>query len=375
MQKQIVSLRLDNFFVAVEKLRNKKLAAKPLIVTGAGPRSAVIACSDEALRVGVHTGMYVKQALDLCPQAAIVSGDMDVYAKYSRIVTDIITSRAVIVEKVSLEEHLIDISEMGDFAESLKWTRDLQQYMVQETGLQVSFGLGANRTVAEIACSMAGAGGQYCVLPGTEKAVMALLPIKKIPGIDGQMIQLLRNMGIDRMQGLQQMSAAAVGKLLGAQGLVIWNKANGIDDTPVAAIQVQRAVIAAEINYENAITDKNQLRKSLITMINKLVCELRREQRLASCVALEMMTTQPEKQKLQIKLPFTAAEALLAEKAIALLEKLHAGKPVKYMNVQLGNLTQGAYQIDMFNETITQINLHKAQDRIRVKYLHNAVRA
>jgi DNA polymerase-4 len=360
--------------VAVEKLRNKKLASKPLIVAGSGGRHAVIACSEEAARVGVHAGMPVHQALELCPQAAIAAGDMDVYTRYSRIVTEVIASRAVVVEKLSLDEHLIDITEMGDFSEGLKWTRDLQQYISNETGLSVSFGLGANRTVAEIACSMAGAGGQYCVLPGTEKAVMALLPVRKIPGIDTKMVQLLRNMGIDRMQGLQQMSEAAVGKLLGAQGLAVWHKANGIDDTAVAAMQVQRTAIAAEISYENAITDKNQLRKSIITMTDKLVAELRREQRLASCVALEVQTGQGRR-TVQVKLSPTASGAVLAEKALELLARVGTGMAMKYMNLQLGNLTQGAYQIDMFNDTLTQINLHKAQDRIRVKYLHNAVRA
>ena len=366
MQRQIVSLRLDNFFVAVEKLRNKKLVAKPLIVAGAGVRSVVIACSEAAARVGVHMGMAVHQALELCPQAAVVAGDMDVYTKYSRIVTDIIASRAVIVEKVSLDEHFIDITEIGELSEGLKWTRDLQQYLIDETGLSVSFGLGANRTVAEIACSMAGAGGQYCMLPGTEKVVMSLLPVKKIPGIDAKMVQLLRNMGIDRIQGLQQMQAAAVGKLLGAQGLALWNKANGIDDTPVAALRVQRTAVAAEISYENAITDKNQLRKSLITMTDKLVAELRREQRLASCVALEVRTEQGRK-TVQVRLSPTASEAVLAEKALGLLQKGQAGQALEYMSLQLGNLTQGACHIAMFNETITQINLHKAQERIRVK--------
>jgi DNA polymerase-4 len=99
MERAIVHMDLDCFFVSVERLRNSQLNNKPVIVGGMSDRGVVSACSYEARRFGIHSAMPMRMARHLCPEAIIVRGDYESYSQYSDMVTEVIVSNAPLVEK------------------------------------------------------------------------------------------------------------------------------------------------------------------------------------------------------------------------------------------------------------------------------------
>src|SRR5687767_11022172 len=109
MDRTIVHLDLDTFFVSVERLQNTSLFGKPVIIGGTSDRGVVASCSYEARKFGVHSAMPMKLAKQLCPQAVYIKGDMDAYSRYSELVTDVIKETAPVLEKASIDEHYIDI--------------------------------------------------------------------------------------------------------------------------------------------------------------------------------------------------------------------------------------------------------------------------
>ncbi|MCE2789590.1 MAG: DNA polymerase IV, partial [Saprospiraceae bacterium] len=86
------------------------MLGKPLLIGGTSSRGVVASCSYEARRFGVHSAMPMKMALRLCPQAVVLRGDMDLYSKHSRDVTDIIAEEAPIYEKASIDEFYLDLT-------------------------------------------------------------------------------------------------------------------------------------------------------------------------------------------------------------------------------------------------------------------------
>src|SRR5690606_33441545 len=150
MERHIVHCDLDSFFVSVERLQNRELLGRPIVIGGSADRGVVASCSYEARKYGVHSAMPMRLARQLCPEAILVRGDMDQYSKYSALVTEIISERAPLVEKASIDEHYIDVSGMDRFFGCWKWTQELRQRIIRETGLPISFGLSINNTVGKI---------------------------------------------------------------------------------------------------------------------------------------------------------------------------------------------------------------------------------
>ena len=103
MNRAIVHMDLDTFFVSCERLVNPQLIGLPLIVGGSSDRGVVASCSYEARKFGVRSAMPIKYALRLCPQASVIKGDMEYYSNKSHEVTSILKEVAPIVEKASIE--------------------------------------------------------------------------------------------------------------------------------------------------------------------------------------------------------------------------------------------------------------------------------
>jgi len=103
MQRRIVHMDLDSFFVSVERLLNPALNNLPVIVGGSSDRGVVASCSYEARQMGVRSAMPVRKARALCPQAIIVKGSHDRYGFYSQVVTEIIAGSVPLFEKASID--------------------------------------------------------------------------------------------------------------------------------------------------------------------------------------------------------------------------------------------------------------------------------
>src|SRR5699024_7658556 len=146
MNKHIAHIDLDSFFVSVERLQNKQLIGKPVLIGHPTGRSVVSSCSYEARKFGIHSAMPMRLARQLCPQAIIVRGDHDAYSYFSKIVTEIIEYQTPIVEKASIDEHYLDISGMDKFFGCWKWAKELRQKIIRETHLPISFGLSTSKT-------------------------------------------------------------------------------------------------------------------------------------------------------------------------------------------------------------------------------------
>jgi DNA polymerase-4 len=140
MERGIVHMDLNTFFVSCERLGNSKLEEIPLIIDG-GDSDIVASCSYEANTFGVRSAMPIKMPLRLCPRAKVMKGDMELYSKLSHDVTEVTQEKAPIVENASIDQFYLDINGMDKFYGGYKWTNELVQSITKETGLPISFAL------------------------------------------------------------------------------------------------------------------------------------------------------------------------------------------------------------------------------------------
>ena len=124
-ERSVAHMDLDSFFVSVECLRDSRLKKLPLIIGGNSDRGVVSSCSYEARRFGVHSAMPIKLAKRLCPDAVIIGGDMELYSRYSSMVTEIIQESSPLCEKASIDEFYLDLTGMDRFFGTWKWMVEL----------------------------------------------------------------------------------------------------------------------------------------------------------------------------------------------------------------------------------------------------------
>lgn len=179
---------------------------RPLLVGGTGDRGVVAACSYETRGFGVHSGMSMKVARRLCPEATVIRGDASIYTKYSHLVTEIIKEKSPVFEKASVDEFYVDLSGMDKFYGCYKYASELRQSIIKNTGLPISFGLSANKIVSKVATGEAKPNNQLQIDSGFEKDFLAPLSIRKIPSVGEKTYQVLRGLGgVDKISVIQQM--------------------------------------------------------------------------------------------------------------------------------------------------------------------------
>ena len=374
MSRTIVHLDLDTFFVSVERLMNSKLADKPLIIGGTGDRGVVSSCSYEARVYGVHAGMPMRMARQLCGDAVYIRGDMDQYTKYSRLVTDIIADSAPVYEKASIDEHYLDITGMDRFFGSMKWSQELRQKIISESGLPISFGMSVNKTVAKIATGEAKPAGELHVDDTNVHNFLDPLSIKKIPMLGKVASQKLQRMGVDKILTLRQMPVEMLQNVMGKNGVSLWKKANGLDSTPVFQYS-ERKSISAERTFQQDSINVKRLNELIVGMAEKLAYSLRKKRKLCSVITVKIRYSNFDTYTMQKRISYTSFDHVIMEVAKELFVKLYTRRMlVRLIGVKLSGLIEGVQQLDLFNDAEEMVNLYKAMDNIRNKYGSKAVR-
>ncbi|MBI9039101.1 MAG: DNA polymerase IV [Bacteroidales bacterium] len=366
--RNIVHFDLDSFFVSVERLLNSDLNGKPVIIGGTSDRAVVSSCSYEARQFGVSSAMPMKLARTLCNEAIIIRGDMDQYSKYSKIVTEIISEKAPVCEKASIDEHYLDITGMDKFFGCLKWTKELRETIIKNTGLPISFGLSVNKTISKIATGEAKPNGELQVPENYIKPFLSPLSIRKIPMIGKKTYHVLRSMGISKIETLSNIPIEMMERLMGKNGIVIWEKANGIDLTPVKPYS-ERKSISTERTFETDTTDVAALNDIIVTMVERIAFQLRKKQKLTSCISVKIRYSNFDTHTLQKHIPYTSFDHILIKAARELFEKLYQRRMlIRLIGLKLSHLVGGNQQLNLFEDTPEMTRLYQAMDAIRLRY-------
>ena len=368
MNRNILHLDLDTFFVSCERLINSKLIGKPVIVGGTGDRGVVSAASYESRKFGVHSGMPIKMAKQLCPQAFYIRGNAGIYTKYSKQVTDILQEQVPILEKASVDEFYADLTGMDRFFGCYKFAKELRSKVIKESGLPISFGLSINKTVSKVATNEAKPDSQLKVDAGFEKIFLQPLSIKKIPMVGEKTFRTFCNLGVKNIGLVQQMPVEMMISVFGKTGRIIWERANGIDRTPIIQYH-ERKSISSERTYGRDTTDITKLKTTIHAMAENLAFQLRSGNKLTSCITVKVRYSDFQTYSKQLKIPYTAADHNLIPQVLELFHKLYSRRLlIRLVGVRFSGLTEGHYQIDLFENTHRTVNLYKAMDAIRIKY-------
>ncbi|KJD33824.1 DNA polymerase IV [Tamlana nanhaiensis] len=372
-QRSIVHMDLDTFFVSCERLLDSRLNNKPVLIGGTSNRGVVASCSYEARRFGIHSAMPMRLAKQLCPEAIILRGNSGIYTKFSQNVTEVIKDTVPLYEKTSIDEFYIDLTGMDKFFGCHKLASELRQRIIKETGLPISFGLSVNKTVSKIATGEAKPNNEIRIISGSEKPFLAPLSVKKIPMVGNVTYKALCDLGVKRIKTVQDMPMELMHRVLGKNGLVIWKKANGIDNSPVVQYH-ERKSISTERTFNKDTTDVTKLKGIIVAMAENLAYQLRRGNKLTACITFKIRYSDFQTYTQQQRIPYSAMDHTIIPVVLDLYQKLYNRRLlVRLIGVKFSHLVEGGHQINLFEDNEKQLRLIEAIDKMRVRYGDRAV--
>ena len=372
MERAIVHMDLDTFFVSCERLQESKLNGIPVII-GGGDRGVVASCSYEARYFGVRSAMPIKMALKLCPDAKIIRGDYERYSKFSKEVTEIIQEKVPVLEKASIDEFYMDLSGMDQFFGCYQWTKEIAESEKKNTGLPISFALSTNKTVSKIGTGESKPVGRFEIPAKNINSFLNPLSIRKIPMVGEVTFQLLSRVGIRKIQTLAEMPVLVLQQMIGKNGAELWKKANGIDLNPVIPYS-ERKSLSKEHTFTNDTMDIFEIKRLISEMAESLAYQLRQEKWLTSTVVLKIRYANFDTETKQMKISYTSIDHTLARVALDLFEKLYTRRMrLRLVGLRFTNLVHGTYQMNLFEDSEELMNLYQAMDRMKNRFGKNAL--
>ncbi|WP_189537505.1 DNA polymerase IV [Streptomyces roseolilacinus] len=287
----ILHLDMDAFFAAVEQAAKPSLRGKPVIVGGLGPRGVVATASYEARRFGVRSAMPMAQARRLAPNAAYLVPRFSVYRSVSGQVMELLGRLSPLVEPLSLDEAFVDL-EAGGAAHDGEAARAVGERLRGDiravTGLTGSVGLAGSKMLAKIASEQAKPDGLVLIEPGTERALLAPMGVRTLPGVGPATGEHLRRAGMTTVADLAEAGEDELVRLLGrAHGASLYAMALGRDDRPVVAERDAKS-ISVEDTFDVDLHDRARVRWEVERLAERCVRRLRDAGRSGRTVVLKV---------------------------------------------------------------------------------------
>ncbi len=278
----------DDFFASLARLKNPGLRNRPVIIGNIQSRGNVVAVSYEARASGVEPGLTMGQAERLCPDAVPVQIDWEFTRQVSSGFMSILGRYSPLVEASGLDSAFIDYTGCQRlFGSPADFTRRLQQEIHEELKFTVSAGVSPDKAVSAVACRAAKQGRIEGIRPGEERRFLQSCPIGWLPGVNRNLEQYFRGLGVGTIGELAGIPGEVLEHLLGAPGKRLAVRALGTEQAGIR-VNTNAGDPESAVIFPTDIIDRDILFGQLAALAGELAAELRQRRRSARRVILMM---------------------------------------------------------------------------------------
>ena len=234
MEKSILHCDMNNFYASVECVLNPKLVSSPIAVCGSKEErhGIVLAKNYLAKDFGVKTGDTIWQAKNKCPNIIIIDNPhFDMYSYYSKRAIDIYKKYTDKIESMGLDECWLDVTNsIKLFGKPVDIANTLRETIKSELRLTISVGVSFNKTFAKLGSDLKKPDATTVISKNNYKDIVWPLPISDLLFVGRKTKQLLNKNYIYTIGDIANSKPERLKKLLGKNGITLYNEANGLDD-------------------------------------------------------------------------------------------------------------------------------------------------
>lgn len=377
-ERTFLHVDMDAFFVSVEERDNPALRGRPAAVGGGpGKRGVVTSPNYRAREFGVKAGMPLGQALRLCPRLITLPVRAGKYLFVSAGIMSALEEFSPEVRVLSVDEASLDVTGLGGrFGGYEGLGRAVKTMIRGRFGLPCTVGIGVNPLVAKVAAGLAKPDGLMVVESGSERALLAPLPVDKLPGIGPSTATALHRLGITRLGQLANAPERLLKSAFGVMGPVLAEMARGEWSGRMRQDE-ERGFGAKSIGHQRTfaenLSDPEALRTELVGLAEAVARRARADGYAGRTLTLTIRYADFQTHSHQTVLPeATADEEILIAYAWRLLaEALKSGRAVRLLGLSLGRVSAGLWPVrqgDLFGAGAKRERLYGAMDRLRDRY-------
>ena len=349
-QRVIFHVDLDAFYVSAEAREDSSLKGRPVVV-GADPeggkgRGVVVACSYEARKFGLRSGMPISIAYRLCPQAVYMRPNWGLYEKTSQEVMNTLRGFADKFEQSSIDEAFLDVSNrVSGAASAQKLALDLKAVVKDKHGLTCSVGIAPNKSSAKIASDRNKPDGLTLVPAGGIEEFLVKLPVKVIPGVGAKTQEFLKERGIEDIGQLQKLDGKQLVSWFGKNGVWLWGVVHGQENIEVRE-QEQPKSLSVERTFREDTGDFAEVRKEASDAAAELFRRLKTANLAYKVGGIKIRFSGFETHTREKTLTtYSESEGLLQETVSSLLDEFeHSGKAVRLIGIRVADLKPSTSQ-------------------------------
>ena len=386
MERQILHVDVNNAFLswtAVEMLKQgSKIDIReiPSVIGGDESRRAgiVLAKSPKAKMFGISTGETLYQARIKCPGLQVYPGNYKMYKQYSNQLYQLLLQYTDKIERFSIDECFLDMTNclMGDTL--LNKAYEINKRVKKELGFTVNVGVAHNKLLAKMASDFTKPDKVHTLFEEEISSKMWPLPVSELLMLGRKTIPKLYNMRIKTIGELAKTDKQLLIKKFGKHGMMMWEYANGIDNSEVQYKYENPKGIGNSITLPEDINEMAKLEEILLALTEQVTYRLRRYNLLANVVNVQLRTKDFEDKSHQRKLPEATSNTkdIYAE-AIELLHEMYIkGTQIRLIGMRVDNLIEkDELQLSLFSQENSekQEKIDKVVDELKQKSGYNSI--
>uniref|UniRef100_A0A6P4EKV4 DNA repair protein REV1 n=1 Tax=Drosophila rhopaloa TaxID=1041015 RepID=A0A6P4EKV4_DRORH len=259
--------------------------------------SEIASCSYEARAKGIRNGMFVGQALKLCPELKTIPYDFEGYKEVASALYNTVAQYTLNIEAVSCDEMFVELTDLVEELEMdvMAFVRHLRKEVHLKTGCPCSAGVSGNKLLARMATKEAKPNGQFLLdMKQDILSYMAPMSLDALPGVGSSMSHKLKLAGLNNCEDVQNSSLEKLETVLGKKlGQNLFQNCRGIDERPLAYEQARKTV-SAEVNFGIRFTNSTDCEKFLRQLSDEVTKRLIEIKRKAKSINLKIMVRAPE---------------------------------------------------------------------------------
>jgi DNA polymerase-4 len=372
MDRIILHIDMDAFFISVEERDDPSLRGKPAAVCGSLSRSVVTSANYEARPFGIRAGMPVQEAKRKCPPLILVEGDHSKYTETSARIFSMMKEYTPLVEVASIDEAYLDVTQSQLlFKSALHIAQSIKERIREKERLTCSIGVAPNKLLAKLGSRLQKPDGLVIIEKEKVEEILRDLPVSSLHGIGPKLEEALKSIGISTCGQLGKVHVSFLKKRFGVIGERLQEMGLGLDDSPVVPFDEEEDAksISHSVTLEEDTSDSNLLRKVLLQLSERVSRRMRKDgfngRRVVLTVRYSDFFTF-SKQKTLSRWINSGNE--IFREALEIFESLHHPKPIRLLGVGISLLKKEWCQMDLFEKKEKKEKMLKAMDRVNERF-------